>query len=405
MIASGLEVDSGQAGKLAGEEALNTFLSPAQEALKERYCSFALENLQPIASALESHEYPLKEFMQTLGQSGHLGLTVPEEYGGQAAPFINLVLLVEALAELEPGLGLSLAAHCAAIELIKRQASSNLKARYLPLLARGETIAAVAFGEETAGTDVQAIQSTLTRLNGEMSLSGKKTWVVNGQLAGLLLVLAHQDDSSGQAQASDKLGLAVVDMSASQSLAVSANLPRLGMRSAYVNHVEFKALPVSEENLLVRSSDGLEPVLYAMDVAKVVVAAAAIGLVKGALSQAADHARRREQFGRQIGQFQAIQWKLADMDTEHAAAQLMTYRAAWSKDEDPGQFRRNAAMCKWFATRAARFHSGEAVQILGASGVSSESPLERFYRDAKVMEICQGTSELQKLMLVEELGI
>jgi alkylation response protein AidB-like acyl-CoA dehydrogenase len=257
----------------------------------------------------------------------------------------------------------------------------------------------VAWAEEQAGTDFEAVQ-TVGRKNGQRwSLSGKKTWVVNAELAGLMIVLVTLEPGE------KSLGLFLVDVHSEQPLKISGDRPRLGMRSAFCNDVELSGVDVTSDSLLGDVDRTAEMVLYGMDVAKTIIAGSAIGLVEGALAQAADHARTREQFGQRLGQFQSIQWKLADMDTELTAARLLTYQAAWSKDAKPTDFRKNAAMCKWFSARAARFLSGEALQVLGTFGLSADAPLERFYRDAKVMELANGTSEFQKMIMVDELEI
>ncbi len=395
---------------------MNTFLSAEQQLLQEHYRAYARETVSPVAKDLAAHKVSLKEFLQSVGQKGYLGLTVPPEFGGQGAPFLNLILFIEAIAEYEPGLALSWAGHTAAIELIKRFGTEKQKSRYLPSLAFGETIATLAVGEEGAGTDFQSVESLAVREANHLTFSGKKTWVVNAEIAGLIIALtrlAKKDSTTSE------LALLLADTSSGDAIKISPNKARLGMQSACMNDVEFKHMEMSEECLFnwsssqsdysgqVGSSKSIAPeqVLFGMDVAKVIVAAAAVGLSESALHQAISHARSRQQFGRNIGQNQAIQWKLADHNVETEAARLHLYRAAWSKDESPSDFRKYAAMCKFFASRAARTHSAEAVQILGAFGISEDSPLERFYRDAKMTEICEGTSEFQKMTLVKELGI
>lgn len=385
------------------EEALNTFLSSAQESLRERYREFAREKVEAFARALDQHSVSLKEFLQGLGRSGYLGMTVPQEFGGEGAPFLNLVLFVEAIAQYDAGLGLTLAAHTVAIELIKTYGTDQLKSRYLPLLAGGEVVGSWAVSEESAGTDFEAARCLAFRGESQLSLIGKKTWVVNAELAGLLVVLARLADK--ESAEGGELALVIVDLSGGDQVHVSSNREKLGLRSAYTNDVEFKNLKLPEENLLPAPRGAAEQVLYGMDITKVIVAASAIGLTDSALNQAVNHACSRQQFGKKIGQFQGVQWKIADHCVEDAGARLQTYRAAWSKDESPTEFRKYAAMCKWFAARAARLHSGEALQILGAAGVSCDSSLEKLYRDAKVMEICEGTSEFQKVLLAKALDI
>jgi alkylation response protein AidB-like acyl-CoA dehydrogenase len=379
---------------------VNTILSSAQQAQKELYGAFALEHLAPISKSLEERRSSLKEFLQKAGQRGYLGITVPKEYGGPEGSFLNAILFTEALAQHEPGMGLTMASHTAVIEVLKKFGNDSQKSRYLPLLARGECLGSLAFSEAGAGTDFKAVSAKVWMEKGTPQLTGLKTWVVNADISSLLVVLAKDE--------ANELVMHLVDMGAAATLKVATDKQKLGLRSASTNDVEFASHPLQVGSLIgAKGNDEsvIEQVLFAMDVAKVVMAAAAVGLVEGALDLAAAHAREREQFGQPIANFQAIQWKLADISAESRAARMLTYRAAWSKDESADEFRRDAAMCKSFAAKVARQSSGEALQILGAAGLSVDSPLERFYRDAKVMEISEGTSEYQKVLLTHELGI
>ncbi len=378
---------------------MNTFLSPAQEAIKENYIAFTKESLAPVAKDIDSRSACLKEFMQMLGQKGYLGISVPKEYGGHGNPFTFCALFVEAVSHEEPGLGLSLAVHYAVIETIKKYGSDTQKSRFLPLLARGEVLGTLAFSEENAGTDYQAVAATLKKEGDSFVLDGKKLWVVNGQLSGLALVLSKNIE--GEA---DPLAVSLLDCSQESQACSKDGSKMMGLQSAYVNTVDFKGSKFESANRLSGEKAGLIAA-FALDVAKTVLAAAAVGLTFGAMNKAVEHARSREQFGKTIGQYQGIQWKLADMYTEGEAARLHVARASWSLESEPKSFPKYAAMCKWYAARVARQHSGEAMQVLGAAGLMEDCPVEKFYRDAKAMEICLGTSEGQKLQLVQELAI
>jgi alkylation response protein AidB-like acyl-CoA dehydrogenase len=378
---------------------MNTTLSSSQEAAKAQYEAFAIEQIAPIAKALDERKVNLSDFWHRVGQASLLGLAVPKEYGGQSLPFINVVLLSEAFAEYEPGLCLSLASHIALSELLAKFGTSLQKSRYLPLLARGESLGTLAIAEEQAGSDFKAVSSKVISEGDKLFLTGKKLWVVNGDLSPLCVVLARNE--------AEQLGLYLIDLAPAETLEVSGDTPKLGLRSASTNNVQFKRHPVHAEALLGGSEGGEadKQMQYALDVAKTLIAAGAVGLSGSALKLATDHARKREQFGAPIAQLQAIQWKLADICCETNAARLLTYRAAWSKDESAEHFRRDAAMCKSIATKVARVQSAEALQVLGAIGLTHDHPLERFYRDAKVMEIAEETSELQKQLIANELGV
>lgn len=378
---------------------MNTFLNAAQEAQRARFIEYAKQEVAPKAQALESHSTCLKEFLQSMGQAGYLGLTVPKEYGGQGGTLLDFVLFVEAIAHYEPGLGLTLANHLAVVEVIKKYGTDTHKSRYLPLLARGEAFASLAFSEETAGTDFENVQTIAEEKDGQPVLNGNKTWVVTGDFATVLLVLARTKKENAE------LTLVVADAERGKGMQLKKERSLLGLRSSYCNDLSFDNLKVPAENRLGTGLQAKEQALFAMDVAKVIVAAASVGVTEGATRLAVEHARVRQQFGVNIGQFQGVQWKLADMAVEASGARLQTYRAAWAHADDPANFSKYAAMSKLFASRTARFHTGEAMQVMGAAGIDGESPLERFYRDAKTMEVAMGTSEFQKLLLVEDLDI
>jgi alkylation response protein AidB-like acyl-CoA dehydrogenase len=377
---------------------VNTHLSSEQASIKEKYHAFAREHVAPQVRGLESHSVCLKEFIQQLAQNGYLGISAPKEYGGQGQPFLFSALFAEAVGTQEPGLGLTLANHYAFIEVLKKYGTDTQKSRYLPLLSRGEALGTVAFSEEQAGTDYTAVGSVLSKEGDGFAFNGKKAWVVNGQLAGLALVLCKNVEGE-----SDSLAVCVIDCTDNEK-ECGPNIGRMGLKSAYVNHVEFKNRKLSSDARL-SGANAEKIAAYALDVAKVILAASAVGLTFAALERALEHARNREQFGTKISQFQGIQWKLADMGTEAEGARMQLYRAAWSLDSEPEKLSTYAPMCKWYAAKVARQHSGEALQVMGASGLLEDEPLEKFYRDAKAMEICLGTSEAQKVQLVEALKI
>lgn len=225
---------------------MNTFLSPNQEALQEQYGTFANEVVAPVAADLASHKACLREFLQNLGQKGYMGISVPREYGGQGQSFLASVLFVEALGEHEAGLGLTLASHQAVIEVLKKFGTDTQKSRYLPLLARGEVLGTLAFTEEQAGTDVFAVR-TEARANGDgFDLDGQKVYVVNGEIAGLHLVLARAEAG---------LGLFLVDTGENGSVKAGLNRSRMGLKSARANDVKYNAAKVSREAQLAQGKN------------------------------------------------------------------------------------------------------------------------------------------------------
>ncbi|MBZ0187757.1 MAG: acyl-CoA dehydrogenase family protein [Candidatus Obscuribacterales bacterium] len=390
---------------------MNTFLSCEQEVLLENYRAFVKESILSESFQLDEaykSSDKVKEVIGLLGGKGYLGINISKEYGGQGGSFLDLILFSQALGSAESGLALSLASHYAVCELISRYGSDTQKSRYLPLLARGEVLGAMALSEEHAGSDFKAATSRLVKDGDNVKLAGKKVWVVNGELAQLAVVSARLDN---------ELVLALVDLEPVPSIKVSSNREKLGLRSARTNDLEFVAHQMTSSAILggqkvCSNGDGdqsiedktAEMIGFAADVSKTIIAASAIGLLDAATGLSVDRANSREQFDASIGKLQAIQWKLADLSADSAGARLLVLRAAWSKDHAPEEFARNAAMAKFYASKTARFHSSEAVQICGSMGISAEEPVEKLYRDAKVMEIVEGTSEIQKNIIAQEVG-
>lgn len=372
---------------------MNTFLSPQQEALKNQFIDFAQNELAVKAADLESNRYCPAELMQTLGQKGFLGLTTSKEYGGQNGPLLNACLLAEAIGQESAGSGLTVANHFAVIAVLEKFGSDTQKSRYLPLLAHGEALATLCFAESNAGSDLSAVTTTLEKSASSYTLTGNKSYCVSGAIASLYLVLVKDNEG--------KLVLCLLDKS--PHIKAAAERGRLGLRAARLNDLTFQEAPLPEQNILV--GDALAIAEFANDIAKLLLSAASTGMVARALELASQRAKERQQFGKNIGQFQGVQWKLADMAVEHLSSQLQVYRAAWAFDEQKDEFRTYAAMAKLMASRTARIYSGEAVQIFGALGLEDEQGIERFYRDAKALEIYQGTAELQKVIIASELKV
>jgi len=381
---------------------VNTFLSLAHKASQDEYLSFVAQHIAANAHDLDNGTFACKDALATFAQAGYLGVTVPTAYGGQGGSLLDLTILAEVVSGHAAGLALALASHYTVVELILNFGSDQQKSRYLPLLARGELIGAQAFSEINAGSDYQAVTTEAVVSDGGATLTGEKSWVVNGEISQLLAVLA---------KTGGELSLWLVDANTtpSASLVVGPAKSKLGLRAALVNDISFKSHKITAENRLGGDSAGAgqveKAVLNALDLSKTVLAGAALGLADQALELGAERARTHEQFGQPISKFQGIQWKLADLSSDRAAAQLLTYRAAWSKDGEPGKYHQYSAMAKMFAAKVARFHSSEAVQIFGVLGASAEADVERLYRDAKLTEIFEGASEYQKVIIKEELGV
>lgn len=457
-------------------ELMNTFLSEELQNLKNEYELFAKEHLMPVADALACQQASLPEFIKQIAQAGYLGITVPKEYGGQGGTFLSQVLLIEALSFYEPGLALSLAGQTVIIELLKQFGTDNQKSRYLPLLARGEYLGALAYvedehrealtGTKTVVKNVGDQKNAISPATGK-AIAGTKQAVINGRLASLFVVLAKEEtqgDSGenvvkagkmpalpgecgvstlpgkivaggtpalpGEAVAAgasglageasgQRLGLWLVDRGrqaedSSSRIECRQNQKGspIGLCSTHIDEVQFNNCLVTDEDRLGSGLDAAakdsiwqDQINFAQNINKTILAAAAVGLTEGALARSADYARKEKHLGLPLANSQAVQWKIADLAVESSAARLLTYRAAWSKDESSEDFSKYAAMCKSFAARAARLHSAEALQILGANMDNPYSDLARLFKDAKMIETVAGTTEEQKVILADELSI
>jgi alkylation response protein AidB-like acyl-CoA dehydrogenase len=407
---------------------LNTLLSEDLQALKSQYELFAKEHLAPIADKLACQQVSLNEFLKLVSQSGYLGITVPKEYGGQGGNFLNLILFAEAMSFYDPGFGLTLAGHTTVVELIKEFGTDAQKSRYLPTLARGECLGAFAYIEDDLQEILDGTTTTVKSLEDKQNsgdtpadkvITGRKQSVINGRLAGVVIVLATELANKEQKPALWLVNGAAHAKSAKShpQIAYQQNQRtglQLGLSSTYLDDVQFNDCPVNYDNKLGTSKEcGADEakaicqnqIDFAQNISKTILAAGAVGLIEGALFRSANYARTEKRFGVPLKDSQAVQWKIADLATEGSAARLLTYRAAWSKEESNEEFSKNAAMCKSFAAHSARLHSAEALQIIGVKSDSADSTLARFYSDAKMIEMCEGTNEEQKVILGNALGI
>jgi acyl-CoA dehydrogenase len=382
---------------------VNTFLSLAHKAAQDEYLKFVADNLAGMAQDLDQGRVSCKDALATLARSGYLGINVPTSYGGRGGTLLDLTLFAEIISGYAAGLGLALASHYTVVELLLQFGTEQQKSRYLPLLAKGELLGAQAFGEVNAGSDYKAVATEVKVSGSNASINGAKAWVVNGEIAQLLAVLAKDGAD---------LSLWLVDIepgAAPAGIKVGPAHSKLGLRASIVNDLTFVDHTVALDNRIggaeVKADQVEKALLNALDVSKTIMAGAALGLADRALELSAERARTHEQFGQPISKFQGIQWKLADLSMDRHAAQLLTYRAAWSQIDEPEKFHQYAAMAKMFAAKVARVHSSEAVQVFGVMGASSEEDVERLYRDAKLTELFEGTSEYQKVIIKEELGV
>jgi alkylation response protein AidB-like acyl-CoA dehydrogenase len=370
-------------------------LSDEQREIRALARRFAQERVAPHAAAWDRERRFPRELFAELGELGLMGACVPVEHGGAGADFLAYVLVLEELARADAGVAVTVAVHTSAVTLpLLAHGDSEQVQRLVPPLAQGHELGAFALTESGGGSDAAALR---TRADGDGRLTGTKQWITNGSFAHTFLVFARETSPAGKSQ-SRRISAYVVRGGA-PGLAVTREEEKLGLHSSSTADLAFDETPAER---LGPSGAGMRIALATLDGGRIGIAAQAVGIAQAALDVASAYAQERHAFGRPIGGFGAIQQKLADMQTEIEAARALTWRAARLKQAGlPHTV--EGAQAKLFASAVARRQTGEAIQVLGGYGYTREFPLERYYRDAKVTEIYEGTSEIQRLVIARAL--
>ncbi len=372
-------------------------LTAEQRAIQELARELAEAEIAPHAAAWDrEHRFP-DELLPKLAQVGLLGVCVPEEYGGAGADFLSYVLVLEELSRADAGVGVTVAVHTSAATLpILAFGTDEQRERFVPPLARGERLGAFALTEPSSGSDAGSLRTTAEREGDGWVLRGSKQWITNGSRAGTFVLFARTDPSTAGAR-----GISCFLLDA-EHVRVTREEEKLGLNSSTTSDLVLDGAHVGPERLLHEEGRGFRVAMATLDGGRIGIAAQALGIAQAAYDTARAYALEREQFGRRIADFQAIQWKLADMATEIDAARLLTYRAAWLKQEGRPHTA-EGAKAKLYASEVARRQTAEAIQVLGGYGYTKEFPVERYYRDAKVTELYEGTSEIQRLVIARHL--
>ena len=364
-------------------------LSQEQREIKDRAAGFADREVAPYAAELDREDrFPVETF-ERLADEGFTGLCVPREYGGAGLDFLSYVLLLEEISRADAGVGVTLAVHTSAGTLpLLMYGDEEQKSRWVPDLARGAKIGCFALTEPTTGSDAAAVQATAERVDGGYRLSGHKQWVTNGRVAGAMIVFAR---------APEGVTAFVVEMEA-EGISFGEHARKMGVISATTDDVILDNVFVPAEDRLGEEGRGLSVALGTLDSGRIGIAAQAIGIAEAAFGYAADYAAERTTFGKTIAEHQAIAFKLADMQTKIRAARLLTHEAAWMRDRGV-RVTEAGARAKLYASQVANEVTYDAVQTLGGYGYMKDHPVERYYRDARVTEIYEGTSEIQRLVI------
>jgi alkylation response protein AidB-like acyl-CoA dehydrogenase len=372
-------------------------LTAEQQAIQALARELAESEIVPSASAWDrEHRFP-DELYPKLAELGLMGVCVPEELGGAGADFLSYVLVLEELSRADAGVGATVAVHTSAATLpILAFGTEEQRTRFVPPLARGDVIGAFALTEPGAGSDAGSLRTTAEPDGDGWLITGSKQWITNGSRAGTFVLFARTDPETAGAR-----GVSCFLLDA-EHVRVTREEEKLGLNSSTTSDLVVEGARVGRDRLLHEEGRGFRVAMATLDGGRIGIAAQALGIAQAAFDVASAYAKEREQFGRRIGGFQAIQWKLADMATEIDAARLLTYRAAWLKQQGRPHTA-EGAKAKLFASEVARRQAAEAIQILGGYGYTKEFPVERYYRDAKVTEIYEGTSEIQRLVIAREI--
>ncbi len=337
------------------------------------------------------HEFP-KKIWQKAGNLGLIGVHYPEEYSGQGLGSLEDIIVIEELCRGDSTIGSAVALASFGSELVLHYGSEELKQKYLPLVAEGKMLSGGAFTEPDHGSDITAMNTTAVKDGDEWVVNGVKTFITNGGLAGFYSVLCQTDPDATPAYR----GLSVIFVEDDREGLTTMDVgEKMGISMMATAEVSFKDVRVPAGNLIGEEGKGFYHVLHFFDESRIQIAAQALGTAQGAYDRALSYVKQREQFGKKIAQFQVTQHKLADMATKIELARLITYKAAWNFDQgriDP----KLTSMAKMYAAKTAVEVADEAIQLLGGYGYMKEYEVERFYRDAKITEIYEGTKEIQK---------
>ncbi len=346
----------------------------------------------------EVSHFPI-EIMPKLAEMGLLGIIFPEEYGGPGLGYIEYVIAIEELSRVDGSVGIIVAAHNSLCSNhIFKFGSEAQKQKYLSPLAQGKKIGAWSLTEPEAGSDAGGTRTTAKREGNHWVINGAKTFTTNGHYADVCVAMAVTDKS----KASHGISAFIIEKGTS-GFKPGKKENKLGLRASDTSEVIFSDCRVPQENLLGDEGEGFTGSLKILDGGRISIAALALGMAQGALDAAIKYAKQRKQFGQPISEFQAIQFKLADMATEVEAARLLVYQAAWLADKKDVRFTRESSMAKLFASEVAVRVANECVQIHGGYGFIKDYPAEKFYRDVKLCTIGEGTSEIQKLVIARQL--
>jgi len=373
-------------------------LTEEQKMFQAMVHDFATNEVKPAAAKIDEEGKCPPEIIKKAAGLGLFGITIPEEYGGSGGDYLSMAIAAEELCRASASVGtIFLASLSLACYPIYKFGNVEQRRKYVTPIAKGEKLACFALTESGAGSDAGSLETTATLQGDKYVVNGTKIFITNGAEAEIAVVFASVDKSLKHR------GIAafIVEKGAA-GFSVGKEENKLGIRGSSTAELVFENCQIPAANMLGEQGRGLRIALEAIDSSRVTVAAQAVGIAQAAFDDSLAYAKERQQFGQAIGNFQAIQWMLADMATHIDAARLLTYRSAWLKDHDM-PFIKEAAMAKVYAAETSRMVTNNAIQIHGGYGYCKDYPVERYLRDAKITEIYEGTSEMQRMTIARVL--
>ena len=370
-------------------------LNEDQEMVRDTARDFAQEQIAPIAAELDEQARFPEKIIKELSELGFMGISIPEKYEGAELDTISYVLILEEIAKACASTALTMNAHNSlTCGTILQFANDMQKKKYLPKLATGEWLGAFSITEANADSDISNVQTKAILEGDNYIINGIKTFVINGAYADVFILIARTNFEGNH---SEGLSAFIVEKNF-QGLKIGKNEDKMGMRAASTTELILDNLKVPKENLILEEGKGMQIALTMLDASRIGIAAQGLGIAQSALENAVRYSKQRVQFDKAICEFQAIQLMIADMATEIEAARLLTWYAAWLKDNGKS-YTKQASMAKLQATETAMRSADRSLQIHGGYGYMREYPIERLFRDAKVTEIYEGTSEIQRLLI------
>ena len=373
---------------------MNFTLTKEQELVRQMVRDFAVNEVKPIAAEIDVTERFPMENVKKMGELGMMGIPFPTEFGGAGGDVLSYIIAVEELSKVCATTGVILSAHtslCAS--LINENGTPEQKEKYLRDLCTGNKIGAFGLTEPGAGTDAAGQQTTAVLDGDNYILNGSKIFITNGGVADTFIIFAMTDKSKGTKGIS-----AFIVEKGFQGFSIGKKEDKLGIRASSTTELIFENCIVPKENLIGREGKGFGIAMKTLDGGRIGIAAQALGIAEGALEEAIKYMKERKQFGRPISAFQGLQWMVAEMSTKIEAARFLVYKAAWLK-ENKQPYSVDAARAKLYAAEVAMDVTTKSVQLFGGYGYTKEYPIERMMRDAKITEIYEGTSEVQKMVI------